>query len=526
MAERLLAEIWEELLGVTGVGAGDDFFALGGHSLLATRLTHRLGRALDIRVPLRLVFEHPVLADLAQHLPTEGERPVGIPMIDRLPEADGTLVLPASVGQERLWVLCRLEEEANLTYHIRGAVHIEGALDVEALRTALLRLTHRHEVLRTRLDEVSGEIRQLVSADALVPLSRVATPDWESVIESETRRAFDLTAGPLWHVTLIRAATDHHVFVMVLHHVIADGWSLDLLLRELAEHYATASSTPAVAPPPPAGVQYAEIAHLQRETASSELDFWRSHMAGAPSLDLPTDHPRPARQTYRGDTVPLTLSDDALAAAARGADTTAFTVLATALVIVLAKLTGQYDVTIGTPSAGREHPGTAEVVGYVVDTLPLRVRLSPEGTLKDALHHVRDVVERIRTHQRVPLEELIRELRPPRDHSRTPLFQVLLAINGTPPRYDLPGLRVRPAPIPIRTVPYDLVIQAEERDGRITGHLIFNTDLFEATTAELIAERLSETVSALAGDVDEVVRDVGVLSVGECVRLGGVSVSS
>ncbi|MFF7990861.1 amino acid adenylation domain-containing protein [Kitasatospora xanthocidica] len=512
--ERLIAGIWRELLDVPEIGAEDDFFALGGHSLLATRLTHRLGEALDADVPLHLVFEHPVLADLAHHLQDSGAKRETIPSLPRTPGPDGTLTLPASLGQERLWVLCRLDAGANLAYHVRGAVHIDGDLDTDAFRTALEHLARRHEVLRTSLREVDGEVCQVVSPTPEVPLTSIDTTDWQSVIEAESRRAFDLTAGPLWHVTLVRTAPQHHVLVMSLHHAIADGWSLDLLLREIAGLYGTEPAGPTALP----AVQYADVARWQRAEAPAELAFWRDRLAGAPALDLPTDRPRPAKQTYNGATVALALPDDALAAAARAGGTTEFTVLATALAVVLAKAAGQGDVTLGTPAAGRDHPATADVVGYLVDTLPLRLRLSPDGTLAEALRTAREAVDEIREHQRIPFEELVRAVRPPRDRSRSPLFQVLLAVNGTPPRYELPGLRMQPAPMPIRNTPYDLVVQAEERAGRIAGHLVFNTDLYEPSTAQLIADRLTVVIEALAGRPETVLAELDVAGEVEVAR--------
>ncbi|EGX54534.1 non-ribosomal peptide synthetase, partial [Streptomyces zinciresistens K42] len=519
-AEELVAAVWGDVLDVGEVGADDDFFALGGHSLLATRVTHRLGAALGTHVPLHLVFQHPTLTELAAHLPDgdEQRRIPSIPVLDRTPEPDGTVVLPASLGQERLWVQCALDPQANLAYHIRGAVELDGPLDVDSLVAALRQLAVRHEVLRTSLRQIDGELRQVVAPEPEVPLTRIDTADLEPVIDAETRRAFDLTAGPLWHVTVVSTAPAHHVVVMSLHHAIADGWSLDLILREIAERYGTLLRTPDAQPLPPAPVQYAEAAAWQRATAPAELAFWRSHLAGASSAGLPTDRPRPPQQTFTGASVPLALPQDALASAARAADTTGFTVLAAALAIVLAKLTDRYDVTVGIPVAGRDHPDTAEVVGYLVDTLPLRLLPAPSGSLAEALATTRALMDDVRAHPRIPLEQLLGELRPHRD--RGPLFHVLLAVNGTPPRYELPGLDVRPVPLPFRTTPYDLTVQAEERNGRITGHLLFNTDLFEQSTAELVADRLTTVVQALADSPATTVAELDVRSVGERRRAG------
>ncbi|MEU5512766.1 condensation domain-containing protein, partial [Streptomyces fungicidicus] len=488
-----------------------------------TRLTHRLGEALGTHVPLHLVFEHPTLTDLAAHLPVGREqgRTPPITLLDRAPQPDGTLILPASLGQERLWVQCALDPEANLAYHIRGAVHLRGPLNEDVLATALHHLACRHESLRTSLRQIDGELRQVVAPDPEVPLFRITTTDWEAAIDAETRRAFDLSAGPLWHVTLVSAEPEHHVVVMSLHHAIADGWSLDVILREIAQSYAALLHAPGTEALSPPAVQYAEAAAWQRETTSKSAEFWRSHLAGTTSVGLPTDRPRPPQQTFRGDAVPLNLPQEALVTAARKAATTSFTVLATALAVVLVKLTDRYDVTLGIPVAGRDHPDTAGVVGYLVDTLPLRLRPDPDGTLAEALDTTRALVDDIRAHPRIPLEELLREARPHGD--RGPLFQVLLAVNGTPPHYELAGLKTSPAPVPFRTTPYDLVVQAEERHGRITGHLLFNTDLFERSTALLIADRLATAVRVLADGPSRTVAEVDVRSVGECERVGVLS---
>ncbi|WP_229373696.1 condensation domain-containing protein, partial [Umezawaea beigongshangensis] len=519
--ERLVADIWRDVLGIADVGADDDFFSLGGHSLLAIRLAHRLGTATGTTVPVRLVFDHPTVAELAANLPAANGTPDPIPVLDREPGPDGTLVLPASTGQERLWVLCRLDHRANLAYHITGAARISGPLDVEVLRTALHHTAQRHEALRTSLREVDGTVLQVIAPQPDVPLVLVDTEDWAQVVADEAEHTFDITTGPLWRVTLVRAATDEHVLVLNLHHAVADGWSLDLVLREIAERYAAMTGTTAE----PAPLQYADFARWQRNRAADDLPFWRDHLDGAVPLDLPTDRPRPARQTYRGDTVPLDLPSDAVRTAARTVGATAFTVLATALTTVLTKLTGRYDVTIGTPAAGRDHPALADVVGFVVDTLPLRLVTTPDTTLSSALRNARDTVDRVRAHQRISFEELVRDLHPDRDRSRSPLFGVLLAVNGTPPRYHLPGLLVDPVPVPRRAVPFDLVVQVEERDGTLTGHLAFNTDLFDAATARTIADRLRTTIEAIASTPDRSIAELDVAGSVERVRRAELSVS-
>ena len=518
--ERLVARVWHDVLGVADVGADDDFFALGGHSLLAVRLVHRLSAAISTAVPVRLVFDHPTVAELAAHLPAAGTASTSIPVLERIPEPDGTLVLPASTGQERLWILCRLDHDANLAYHITGAASIGGPLDVERLREALRHTAQRHEALRTLLREVDGAVLQVIAPDPEVPLVVVEDENWAAVVAKEAESPLCVTASPPWRMTLIRVTPDEHVLVLNLHHVIADGWSVALVLREIAERYGTTAGTRA-APP-----QYADFAVWQRQRAPEDLPFWRSYLDGAHTPELPTDRPRPARQTYRGDTVPLDLPSEAVRAAARIAGTTAFTVVATALTTAITKLTGGHDVTIGTPVAARDDAALADVVGFVVDTLPLRARTTPATTLGDALRSMRDNVDEVRAHQRISFEELIRELRPDRDRGRSPLFQVMLAVNGTPPRYHLPGLTVTPVPVPRRATPFDLVVQIEERDGAITGHLAFNTDLFDATTARMFAGRLKTVIEAIAATPDLSLAELDVSDAAECARRTELAVSA
>ncbi|GLZ31526.1 hypothetical protein Lesp02_37140 [Lentzea sp. NBRC 105346] len=496
-SEKLVADLFAELLQVPEFGLHDNFFDLGGHSLLATRLTHRLTTALDTTVPLRLIFDHPTVSSLAAHLPVNSD----LAPIPLLPRSSG--FLPASAAQKRLWFLCRLDPQANLAYHITGAAEIDGPLDVSRLRSALRLTVSRHESLRTSLREIDEEIVQVVSPTPVVLLTEISTPDWEQVVAAEAAVPFDLSAGPLLRAVLVHVEEDRHVLLLSMHHVISDGWSVDLLLREITAHY-SGDSLPAPS------VQYADFAAWQQ--FSGDVDYWRDHLAGAATLDLPTDRPRPARQTFNGDSVPLNLPVPQLPGV------TTFTALATALGVLLTKLTGQHSVTIGTPTSGRNHPDTTGLIGLLVNTLPLHLRTTPATTLAEALRMTQAAVLDLHLHE-VPFERLVQELAPERDQSRAPFFQVMLAVNSTPPTYWLPNLTVRPLPVPQTATQFDLVLQVEERVGSVTGRLVFNTDLYDRSTMQLFASRLTGVLEALVSVPDMPLSALDVRGSAERIRL-------
>ncbi|MFD4636528.1 amino acid adenylation domain-containing protein [Lentzea sp. NPDC058436] len=521
-AEKLVARIWCDLLEMESVTTEDDFFGLGGHSLLATRVTHRLSAELHADVPLRLVLDHPVLAALARALPQSGHAE-DLPLVPRHAEAGGTVVLPASSGQRRLWLLCRLDAQAGRAYQITGAAEISGPLDVARLRESLRRAAVRHESLRTSVREVDEEIVQVISPDPVVPFTEATTADWQEAAARFVDEPFDLARGPLFRVTVVHTDEDRHILLLSMHHVISDGWSLDVLLREISEHYTALAADGDTPVPPPGRVQFTDISQCADSTVPDDLTFWHDHLAGAPSLDVPTDHPRPAHQTYSGSAVTAPLDTDMVREVARASRTTTFSVLATAFAVVLGRLAGQQGVVIGTPSAAREHPESADVIGFLADTIPLHLRLPAEGTLAQALRGVIESVVDVLRQEHVPFAHLVQELRPERDQSRSPLFQAMLAVNGTPPEYRLADSELRPVPLPRRTSQFDLVLEVEERPESITGRLVFNTDLFEESTARLIADRVALVVRLMVTGPDTALSDLDVRTEAERARLAELS---
>ncbi len=504
-AERLVADVWRELLEVPAPGVHDNFFAVGGHSILATRLAHRLTAVLGATVPLRLVFDHPTIAELAENLPSNQDF-TPIPVAPRVHAADGTITLPASANQKRLWFLCHLDPQANLAYHITGSARIDGPLDVDALHAALRATAQRHEALRTTLREVDGEVVQVVH------------PGWEPT--DWTSATVDLERGPLFRARVVRRAADEHLLELSLHHAIADGWSLTVLLREIAEHYrASGDTTPA---PPP--VQYGDVVRWQGDADPDDLAHWAAKMAGAAPLDLPTDRPRPAHQTHNGAAVPITLPADVVERPARATGTTAFAVVTTALTVLLAKLTGRHDVTIGIPVSGRTHPDTRDVIGFLANSLPLRRTTTPGTTLAAALRDTHADLGEAHRHSDTPFEQLVRHLRPERDRSRSPLFQVMLALNVEPPRsLDIPGLRFTRLDAPPAGTQFDLSLHLEQTADAVTGHLTYNTDLFAESTARLFVERLAVVVRALAEEPGTTLAELDVRTAGERAELAALS---
>ncbi|HWK90397.1 MAG TPA: amino acid adenylation domain-containing protein, partial [Longimicrobium sp.] len=439
--EQRLAAIWSELLDVERVGAADGFFDLGGHSLLATRVVSRLREELGVEVPVRAVFEHPVLGALAaevDRLLAETRGPEAPPITAVSRGGD----LPLSFAQERLWFVQRMDGDTS-AYHMPFAYRLGGALDVDALRRALDEVARRHESLRTFFPEVDGLPVQRIAPPASVPfplhdLSGLG----DDLREDEAGRVaaahaddpFDLARGPLFRAALVRLAADHHLLLVNLHHVISDGWSTGVLWTELSALYgAFAAGRPSPLPEP--ALQYADFAAWQRawlsgEAVERQLTYWRGALAGAPPLlELPTDRPRPPVQRHRGAAVGVVLDADAAAplhALARREGATLFMVLLAALDVVLARWSGQDDVVVGTPIAGRTRAETEGMIGLFLNSLALRTDLSGDPSFREVLRRVRQATLDAYAHQDLPFERILEEIQPERSLSHTPVFQVML----------------------------------------------------------------------------------------------------
>ncbi|QQP97529.1 non-ribosomal peptide synthetase [Lysobacter enzymogenes] len=514
--ETTLARLWQELLGVARVGRGDHFFDLGGHSLIAVRLLSRIGRAFAIELPLAELFARPRLADLAAAIDALAARTDGgaaAPMRPREP-GDDDGALPLSPAQQRLWFLSQFDGNG-ANYHIPLALRLRGALDAAALRRALDRVFARHEGLRSVFVDRSGAPHaRLLDPDSGIDWAQCdlrGDDDGEARLRERMDQAadapFDLQRGPLLRARLFRLRDDEHVLSLVAHHIVADGWSLGVLMDELGALYA-AFAAGAADPLPPLPLQYPDVAiwqrrHLDPARLRAQADYWRGALADAPALlELPADRPRPAQQSFAAGFVPLRL-DAALTAALKRCGqrhgATLFMTLLAAWSAVLARVSGQDDLVVGAATGGRNRHETQTLIGFFVNTLALRIDLSGAPDAAALLARVRAAALDAQAHQDLPFEQVVDALQLPRRLDRTPLFQAMFAWqNEEDPVPRLPGLDARAEPLRLRWTKFDLELVLGERDGIVEGGLNYAAGLFDRATIERHRDYLLAALRAFA----------------------------
>ena len=514
--EEVLAGIWAEVLGAGRVGVDDGFFDLGGHSLAGTRVVSRIRAAFGVELPLRELLEGPTVAGLAARVEAlRRAEPAPLPPVVPV---ERTGPLPLSFAQERLWFLDRLQPDSAF-YSIPLALRLDGSLHAAALERALGEVVRRHESLRTTFAQDGHGPVQVVAPFAgfalpLVDLSALDPAERESearrLAEEDAARPFDLAVGPLIRASLLRLGSDDHVLLLNLHHVIADGWSLGIFFRELAALYAAYrdGGEPSL---PPLPVQYADFAvwqrrQLQGPVLERQLAWWKERLAGAPAqLELPTDHPRPAVQGYRGAfetaRLPADLAD-ALRALGRREGATLYMVLLGAVQLLLARLCATDDVVVGSPVAGRTRHEVEGVIGFFVNTLVLQTDLSGDPAVGEVLRRVRQTTLGAYEHQEVPFETLVAELHPERSLARAPLFQVMVSLHeGDPSGPGLPGVRARPLAVDLPVAKYDLSFVfgvGMGEAGEIGAVVEYSTDLFERGTVARMLGHLRRVLEQAA----------------------------
>ena len=529
--EVALAGIWGDLLSRERVGVHDNFFTLGGHSLLATQVVSRLRDRLGVELPVRALFEQPTVAGLAVLLAEHGEGGVQAPIVTLPRDADGGGTFPASFAQRRLWFLDQLEPESAV-YNMPLALSLEGELAEEQLAAVFGELARRHETLRTTF--VSGDDGPLqVVHPAAAWRFALASIDLSALEEEERRREltrrvaeeslrpFDLASGPLLRGTLVRLAGRENALLLTLHHVISDAWSMGVLVREVTALYAAAMSgwpgRPLGEALPPLPVQYADFSvwqgrRLTGETLAREIEHWREKLAGVPPfLELPTDRPRPPVQTFGGRSLPLWLEPELagrLSALALATGTTLFMVLLAGFETLLGIYSGAQDLAVGTPIAGRNRAELEGLIGFFVNSLVLRADLSGDPSFVDLLGRVREDTLSGYTHQDLPFEKLVEELQPERSRARSPIFQVMFALQNAPMGggSELPGLTMRPLAGGETAAKYDLALVLSEESvgsggrGGIGVSLEYNVDLFDAPTMVRLLDHWRALLEGVVAD--------------------------
>ncbi len=492
--EEAVAAIWSSLLKVEQVGRRDDFFELGGHSLLAVQMVSRLRKTLDIELSLRELFDAPTLAHLAERLvKAEKSELTAIPVVER------RSCMPLSLAQQRLWFLTQIDG-ASAAYHVSTALRLRGDLDRPALERALQRIVDRHEALRVGFVLVDGQPMQNIAAAATLAL------DFQDLRQQHDReriaqdlratfflRPFDLRVDLPLRVQLLQLEDGLHELQILMHHIVSDGWSVDIMLDELGRLYA-ADLRGESDPLAPLQIQYADYAQWQRQWLAEgqyarQAAFWQKSLAGAPTLlELPADRPRPLHQDYAGDVLDVHL-DVALTAQLKALSqrhgVTLYMTLLASWAAVLGRLSNQQEVVIGSPVAGRNRAEVEPLIGFFVNTLALRIDLGGEPTVAEFLAQVRSLVLEAQAHQDLPFDQVVEAVKPPRNTGHAPIFQTMFAWqNLQPSRLSMPHLQTTELTPEATTAAVDLTLDIGERGDAVVGHLNYATSLFERGTAE------------------------------------------
>ena len=510
-AEQIIAGVWEEVLAIERPSVEQNFFEIGGHSLLGAQIISRLRASFRIDIPLKALFESPTIAGLAERV--EALQMVNVPPIERMPR---DAPAPLSFGQQRLWLLNQLNPQSPF-YNMPIVFSLTGHLDPDVLSRCLTEVVRRHEVMRTVFPLVDGEPVQIVKEPGFVDLSTI---DLSEVPQSQreeyalakavelSREPFDLARGPLFRVALLKLTQDRHLVVATMHHIVSDGWSMGLLLEEVAalyEPFASGQPSPLAELP----VQYGDFAQWQRrwlraDRVNEQLAYWRRQLGGTlPVLKLPTDRPRPEEPTFRGArhswTVPAELSRQLKALALRESSTLFMTLLA-AFQTLLHRYSGQDEILVGTPIANRPRVEAERLIGCFLNTLVLRTNLAGNPSFVELLAQVRETTIEAYSNQDVPYEQVVEVLQPNRAAGHASLFQVTFALHNNPAaRLQHSGrLALSAVEIDNQTAQFDLLLLMAENEENLAASFMYSTDLFDEQTIARMKDHFQTLLGSIA----------------------------
>jgi len=538
--EGVIATIWMRVLHVSKVGVDDSFFDLGGHSLLATQVIARLRDAFGFDLPIREFFEAPTIAALAEHVFAAQKTTATVSIPPLIPQ-EHSAAPPLSFAQQRLWFVDQLQPHSP-AYNENFAIRIDGPLDHSILARGLHEIIARHEALQTIFVSIDNQpVQQRASSasfdiyvrDLRHLLSDIREDEALRLVVEESRRPFSLDKWPLLRVLLLQLDTEEHVLLLSMHQIVSDGWSMSVLVNEMAMLYA-AYRDDRPSPLIPLPIQYADYAQWQRyllaaENLAGQLTYWEQQLGGdLIVLDLPTDHPRPLHPTFKGAKKAFTLSSsltDKLRIISREESSTLFITLLTAFKVLLYRYTEQDEVIVGTRVAGRNHTQLDSLIGFFVNALALRTNLGGAPSFRDAVQKVRDTVLDAFAHQDVPFEKLVEVLRPPRAANQHPLFQTMFVLQNTPDGdFDIPGLTIRTMDIDSGMTRYDVDLSiVENEDGTLTGLLIFSTDIFDAQTMDHLIGHYQRILESVVQNPEQSIADIPLLTPLERDRLRAFS---
>ncbi len=529
--EEILAGIWERVLGVERIGRDDNFFSLGGYSLLATRIVSRIRESFEVELPVRSIFEWPTLAKLAERI-EETMRSGSTLTLPPLQRLTSNAQLPLSYSQQRLWFLDQLMPHNN-AYNIPVGFRVSGPLNLIALKQSLNETVQRHESLRTNFINIDGQPIQVIAPSRtqdlrVISVERFSETERESLVQrfalEESQRPFDLASDSLIRPTLFRVGEQEHVLLLVMHHIISDGWSIEVLTRDVPRTYkALCQGVRSDLPELP--IQYPDYAYWQRqwlqgEVLEQELSYWRQQLDGSlAELNLPTDRPRPSALSMKGNAVVIKVPEwltGRLKELSQSGDSTLFITLLASFQILLARYSGQDDIAVGTPVAGRRWVETEDLIGFFVNTLVMRTRLSGDATIGEVLRRVREVTLEAQAHQDVPFEKLVEELQPQRTLSHGPLFQTMFVFLNEGQSLEAPeSLALSSFDLNHGTEKNDLTLQIVEQQNRLVGSLSYSTDLFDESTIRRMTDHWQRILEAIVADPGQLLRDVELLSIDE-----------